>query len=190
MRSQKLASQPMTQEEPPADSALQEQFLRLFTRNQFRVLAYIRALIHDYAAAHDVFQETSLVLWRSFPSFRPDAQFAPWALGIARHQVLKYWRSRDRDRLVFSEGLLLELSAEAIGLADEIELRQVALDECVGRLTDRQRDLIQRFYGENQSAASIAAAWNRSVHAVYKALKVMRRSLLDCVEGRLTEELL
>lgn len=162
----------------PVDAALYEDFLRLFMRDQFRVLAYIHTLIHDQTAANDVFQETSLVLWRSFPSFRPEAEFAPWALGIARHQVLKYWRTRKRDRHVFSETLLTELSAEAIGLAAEMEPRQEALEECVKQLTGRQRDLIRRFYGENESATAIAEAWNRSMHAVYKALKVMRRSLL------------
>ncbi|WP_233200289.1 sigma-70 family RNA polymerase sigma factor [Blastopirellula marina] len=165
-----------------------EHFLRLFTRDQLRVLAYIRALVHDHAAANDLFQETSLELWRSFATFRRDQEFAAWALGIARHQVLKYWRTRDRDRHVFSEALLAEISTAAIGMASEMEPRQQALDECVGLLSDRQRELIQRFYGENQSAAAIADAWNRSVHAVYKSLKVMRRALLECVETKLGNE--
>jgi RNA polymerase sigma-70 factor (ECF subfamily) len=41
------------------------------------------------------------------------------------------------------------------------------------------------FYGQQLPAEQIAATWGRTVHAVYKALKVMRRSLLDCVERRL-----
>ena len=44
------------------------------------------------------------------------------------------------------------------------------------------------FYGENQSADAIAASWDRTVHAVYKALKVMRRQLLACVEQKLGPE--
>ena len=44
------------------------------------------------------------------------------------------------------------------------------------------------FYGENKSADTIAATWDRTVHAVYKALKVMRKSLLECVERRLATE--
>ena len=167
----------------PADSQLCEEFMQLFMRDQFRVIAYIRALIHDNTAANDVIQETSLTLWRSFPTFHREAEFSPWALGIARHQVLKHWRARDRDRHVFSETLLRELSDETIGLVGEMKPRQEALDECVKQLTDRQRDLIRSFYGENKSAAAIAQTWNRSVHAVYKALKVMRRSLFECVES-------
>lgn len=171
--------------DPARNSSDYEEFLRLFTRDQLRVLAYIRALIHDHTVAGDVFQETSLELWRSFESFRRDEEFTPWALGIARHQVLKYWRTRDRDRHVFSDALIAEISNTAISLTSELELRQEALDECVTLLSDRQRELIQLFYGENQSAAMIADAWNRSIHAVYKSLKVMRRSLMECVESKL-----
>jgi RNA polymerase sigma-70 factor (ECF subfamily) len=172
-------------EESPIDPELYEQFLKLFTRDQLRILAWVRALVPEHAAAADVFQETSLELWRSFPSFRPDADFLPWALGVARHQVLKHWRKAKRDRLVFSEDFLNELTTEAIVLAKELAPRQAALDECVEQLSHRQRDLIHRFYGENQPASAIADAWERSVHAVYKSLKVVRRALLDCVEAKL-----
>ncbi|TVQ52144.1 MAG: sigma-70 family RNA polymerase sigma factor [Phycisphaerales bacterium] len=169
----------------PIDPELYEQFLTLFTRDQLRITAWIRALVPNHTAAADVFQETSLELWRSFATFRPDTDFLPWALGVARHQVLKHWRTAKRDRLTFSEEFLHELTVEAIGLADELMPRQAALDECVKQLSDRQRDLIHRFYGDNQTAAVIASAWERSVHAVYKSLKVMRRALLECVEAKL-----
>jgi RNA polymerase sigma-70 factor (ECF subfamily) len=60
------------------------------------IQAFIRTLVHDPTQADDVFQDTSLVLWRSFATFRRDAEFLPWALGTARHQVLFYWRTRTR----------------------------------------------------------------------------------------------
>jgi RNA polymerase sigma-70 factor, ECF subfamily len=173
-------------DDTPIDPEMYEQFLTLFTRDQLRIVAWIRALVPNHTAAADVFQENSLELWRSFSTFRPDADFLPWALGVARHQVLKHWRTAKRDRLTFSEEFLHELTVEAIGLADELVPRQAALDECVKRLSDRQRDLIHRFYGDNQTAAVIASAWERSVHAVYKSLKVMRRALLECVEAKLS----
>lgn len=174
--------------QPPVDPQLYEQFLRFFTRDQVRLLAWIRSLIPESTAANDVFQETSLELWRSFPTFRQDCDFLPWALGVARHQVLKHWRTTKRDRHFFSEPFLSELATEAIDLSNEMSARQSALEKCIERLSDRQHDLIRRFYGENEPAGVIAEAWDRSVHAVYKALKVMRRALFDCVETRLAGE--
>jgi len=162
-----------------------ELFISLFSRNQGRILAFVRALVPDPTQAEDVFQSTSLVLWRSFATFRRDAEFLPWAVGVARHQVLMHWRTKRRDRHVFSEELLLELAAATESGLGEIDRRQLALEACVSGLPPRQRDLIRMFYGENRSAGEIAASWNRTVHAVYKALATLRRALLECVTIRL-----
>jgi RNA polymerase sigma-70 factor (ECF subfamily) len=166
----------------PADYEL---FLALFTKCQGRIQAFIRTLVHDPTQADDVFQATSLVLWRSFATFHRDAEFLPWALGTARHQVLLHWRTRRRDRHVFSEALLADLADSTAAAVDSAETRLAALEGCIAGLSKRQRDLVRMFYGENQSAAAIAARWGRTVHAVYKALKVMRRALFDCVSQKL-----
>jgi RNA polymerase sigma-70 factor, ECF subfamily len=165
-----------------------EEFLAAYSRYQGRVQAFIRALVPDATQADDVFQATSLVLWRSFSTFDRSREFLPWALGVARHQVLGHWRKRRRDRHVFSDELLANLADQAAGMVAGVDARQRALDRCVESLSDRQRDLIRLFYGENQQADAIAASWNRTVHAVYKSLKVMRRQLLECVERRLAAE--
>lgn len=162
-----------------------ELFISLFSRNQGRILAFVRALVPDPTQAEDVFQSTSLVLWRSFATFRRDAEFLPWAVGVARHQVLVHWRTKRRDKHVFSEELLLELAAATESGLGEIDRRQRALEACVSGLPPRQQDLIRMFYGENRSAGEIAASWNRTVHAVYKALATLRRALLECVTTRL-----
>jgi RNA polymerase sigma-70 factor, ECF subfamily len=169
------------------DAGTYDQFLRLFTGDQQRLLAYILALVHDRDDAQEIFQETSLVLWRAFPTFRPGEEFLPWALGIARHQMLKLRRLRKRDRHVFSEELMAMLADEAAAMAPEIAPREQALAECMKRLTRRQRQLIEWFYGQGLVAAQIAERWNRSIHAVYKALRVLRRTLLECIELKLAE---
>lgn len=173
---------------PLAADRRYEAFLSHFTRVQTQVLAYVRALVHDRAAADDVFQAVSLTLWRRFESFREGEPFLPWALGIARHEVLHYWRARRRDRLVFGEAALARLATAAAGLAAEADFRQRALEACVEQLPERQRQLVALFYGQRLPAEQIAASWDRTVHAVYKALKVMRRGLLECVERRLATE--
>ncbi len=184
----------MSPERPASDvdalgPATYERFLRHFTRDQQRLLVYILTLVHDRDDAQEIFQETSLVLWRAFPTFRPGAEFLPWALGIAKHQMLKHRRTRMRDRLVFGDAMIEVLADEAAAMAPEIEPRQRALAECMKRLPGRQRQLVELFYGQGLAAGQIAERWGRSVHAVYKALKVLRRSLLDCIERTLAEGL-
>lgn len=164
-----------------------ESFLRYFAPCQLRLFAYIRAFVYDQAAANDVFQETSLALWRNFSKFDQQAEFAPWAIGIAKRQVMKYWRTQQRDRHVFSAQVLQQLTEEAQLVSDQLPERQAALNACLDELPHRQRELVQKFYGENVSASTIARQWERSVHTVYKSLKLLRRAMLECVERQLSK---
>jgi len=45
----------------------------------------------------DLMQETLLAAWQSLPNFRGDASLRSWVLGIARHKVDDYYRSRIRQ---------------------------------------------------------------------------------------------
>ena len=170
------------------ESGLYEAFLAHFSRGQSQVQTFIRSLVHDRVSADDVFQATSLTLWRKFSTFRADAEFVPWALGIARNEVLHHWRSRRRDRLVFSEAVLSQLADVAHELSLDADPRQEALVACMEKLSARQRQLFDLFYGQRRSAEAIAVSWDRTVHAVYKALKVMRRNLMDCVDRTLADQ--
>jgi len=118
---------------PPPDAAEVDAFLLLFSRDQGRIAAFIRALVPPPADADDLFQKTSLVLWRSFASFDSSQPFLPWALGVARHQVLMHWRARRRDRHVFSDDVLAALADEAgaavAGAHDARVARRVRDDE-------------------------------------------------------------
>ncbi len=176
---------PRSGDAPPTTDGRYEVFLGHFSRVQPQVQAYVRSLVHDPTAADDVFQATSLTLWRRFDSFRRGEPFLPWALGIARHEALHHWRSRRRDRLVFSEGLLAQLADTAAAMAGEADQRLAALEACVQSLPDRQRQLVAMFYHQRLPAEQIATTWDRTVHTVYKALHMLRRSLHDCVERRL-----
>ena len=162
-----------------------EAFLTRFTRSQGDIQAYIYSLVHDMHAADDVFQTTSLELWRKYASFHEGMEFKAWALGVARNKVLHYWRSKRRDRHVFSEEVFAYLADMAVEVIEEADDRHEALLACLEGLPERQRQLISLFYGEKWPVGAIATHWNRSVHAVYKSLKMLRKALLACVEGRL-----
>ena len=112
----------------------------------FRIAGFVRSLVVEPADAVDVLQEITLELWRSFPHYDPNRDFVNWAFGVARHQVLKHYRAKRRDRLTFSESMLGELADEAAQLLSDEQPRFQALRDCVSQLTQRQRQLVRDFY--------------------------------------------
>jgi len=165
-----------------------EEFVRLFAAHHYRLFAYIMAMMHDRSDAEEVFQETSLVLWREFPKFRPEADFMPWACAIAFNQMRKFWRQQKRDKLTFSLALLEDLARESMELEGEWEARRIALAECMKTLPERDRIVVELYYGAKTTAEEVAERVGKSVHAVYKSLNRTRRRLFDCIARRLAAE--
>ena len=52
------------------------------------------ALVPNVFDADEVFQDTSITLWKKFDQYRPDLDFRAWACRIAYYKVLKL---RDRQ---------------------------------------------------------------------------------------------
>ena len=168
---------------------MSEEFFRLFTREDRKIFGYILALVLDVSAAEDIFQETCVILWKEFPKFDRERSFVNWANGIAFNQVRKYRRKFQNKRLIFSDTLVTELAKDASNLLDDLSQRQLALTKCLQKLSDRERELIDAYYGEQETASTVAARWKCSSHAIYKTIKKIRKVLFDCVNRRLSSEM-
>ena len=55
----------------PISQPTQDQFAEQFLRSQRRVYAYIVSMLPNRADAEEVFQQTSLILWRKWADFAP-----------------------------------------------------------------------------------------------------------------------
>jgi RNA polymerase sigma-70 factor (ECF subfamily) len=165
-----------------------EQFVERLGSCQDRLFAYILMLLSNREAALDVLQETNLVLWRKAAEFDRRQDFAAWACRIAYFQVLAWYRDKNRDRLIFDQQLLDQLSAEAEPLSGEITDRCRALRRCMVRLSDHMRDLLKHRYELNWSIKQIAGKFSQSPGAVATSLCRARHELLSCIEDVLREK--
>lgn len=68
---------------------LHEAFLRLFTRCEPELRAFVRSCLPRPQDVDEVMQEVSLVAWRKFGDLDDRGRFAPWACLIARYEILK-----------------------------------------------------------------------------------------------------
>ncbi|WP_197525441.1 sigma-70 family RNA polymerase sigma factor [Pseudobythopirellula maris] len=162
-----------------------DRFIDLLTRNQSGLRAYIFAALGNHNDAADVMQRTNLVLWKNAASFRPDAEFMPWAVTIAKYEILSFYRDRSRDKLVFSSevaSLLMQSAQDEV--ADPGE-RQDALRTCLKTLPKKSRQMIQMRYEEGGTLLQIAENLGRTENAIKCAFLRVRRALENCVERQL-----
>jgi RNA polymerase sigma-70 factor (ECF subfamily) len=158
-------------------------FIQELIKGQSRVRAYILAALGNHADADDVLQRTNLVLWKKAGEFRPGADFVPWALGIARFEVLSFLRTRRRERHVFSADvalLMLDAAAEVIHAPGD---RQIALAKCLERLPGRSRNLLWQRYNQEKSIKEIASETGRTDDSVKCHFLRLRKALERCIDS-------
>jgi RNA polymerase sigma-70 factor, ECF subfamily len=165
-----------------------EAFLQQFMRNERSVRAYLRTLLATWEDVDEAMQETSMVAWRKYSEFSPGTNFGAWLAMIARFEALKLRRTKQRDRLVFSERVLDLLENEGVDDLDQLELRRRVLERCIARLGDAQRGLLLAAYGSGLKLRDVAAKMGRSVEAFYKSVQRLRSALLACSERELEQE--
>jgi RNA polymerase sigma-70 factor (ECF subfamily) len=165
-----------------------ELFVELITRYQGRVRMFILSLLPNWADAEEVLQETNLVLWRRFDEFEPGSDFRAWAFRIAYYKVRTFWDRQSSERLRFGDEFLDTVAAVAMEMPDDLDARREALINCMIKLSDKDHDLIRRRYRIGGSTKTVAEELGRSVHAIYKAVVRIRRSLYQCVQRTLAME--
>jgi RNA polymerase sigma-70 factor, ECF subfamily len=156
--------------------------------HQTRLFGYLHSLVRDLNDADDLFQQTTLVLWRKFDEFDPTRSFFAWACGIARFEVANFLRGRSRDRLYFTDELNLLLVEAQEELADaELDDRRDALTKCIEKLRDRDRELLDACYASPTGIHDAAGRDGRSPQSVYNSLRRIRRALFECIHRTLAE---
>src|SRR5262249_3667766 len=129
--------------QPVAPHATGDEFVRLFSRTQPRLQAYILTMVPNWADAADILQETSSVMWRKFEQFERGSNFFAWACQIARFEVTAYRKRTKREGLLFSDEFLAAIADTNDQLAATFEARQSFLVDCLQQLRPRDRELVE-----------------------------------------------
>jgi RNA polymerase sigma-70 factor, ECF subfamily len=170
------------------EAKLRTEFAELLRRDQGRLFGYVHSLVRDLDDAEDLFQQTTVILWKKFREFDRAKSFFAWACGVARLEVANFLRGRSRQRLYFSDELnLLLIEAQEELAADELDDRRDALGRCVQKLRQRDRELLAECYG-GAGVNAVAGREGRSPQSVHNSLRRIRRALYECIERALARE--
>ena len=166
-----------------------DDFIGLLEIHRAQIFGLIFAIVQDVADSEDVFQKTSLELWKNFDRYQPGSDFLHWARSVARSRAIDHLRAQHRDRHFFSAAVLDQLVDSKTQSDDDNGDRAKALSLCVEKLNGRDNDLLRRCYRcESSSIKSVAAEIGRPVGAVYTSLSRIRRILFLCVQRALARE--
>jgi len=174
--------------QPSASDRSTVEFLRLLSQHERRMKAYILALVPNWADADDLYQETTLRLWEQFADYDPKQEFGAWACTIAYYMVLAHRKKSSREKGRFSQAFVEAVAEELAATTHEADLRYHALQHCLRKLSERNRDLIRRCYSGTTPLKAVAEQVGRKVDALHRALSRIRHSLHECIEKKLQKE--
>jgi RNA polymerase sigma-70 factor, ECF subfamily len=159
-----------------------DEFSELVQQTAAQVVTYLHAVLLDWNDAEDVFQESCLVLWDKFDAFEPGTNFLGWAIRIAQNKAMHFQRTRRRRAKFLNSELQMSLMAAVSDReAAATNAGLAALAICMDRLSEGDRDLVHRCYGDHVPVRQVAAELDRSPESVHHSLRRVRTALLECI---------
>lgn len=181
-----IPKQQPAQSPPMPAAAPGEDFVRLFTQNQRALYMFIVPLVGSPADAEEVLQETNVVIWSKWDQFQAGTNFLAWGRAIARLEVFRFRRRKDRRQQPLGDEVLELVAEELQQQPNDFDRRRDALVECIGKLREKDRQLIHQRYAEGHSGDDVANQLGRPANSVYQSLGRIRRVLMECVRRQMT----
>ena len=164
-----------------------EDFFRLFMAGQRRIYTFILMLVPNSNDADDLMQEVASVMWSKFDDFEQGTNFAAWGVQIARYIVMNYRRTLKNTHIHFTDKFvdgIIDYAAESSVKRERLDM----LKECIKKLSEANRQLIQMHYTQELTIKRVAESTGRSVNTLYKVMSRLHDSLLNCVRRNLAAE--
>jgi RNA polymerase sigma-70 factor, ECF subfamily len=168
-------------------------FVQLLTEHQVLLRGFILALLPGNAGVDDVLQNANIVLWQNRASFEVGSNFRAWSCTIARFQAMAHLKELSRRRQVSLDPDVAMLIAEDLERnPDEVDNYQGymnAIDHCLAKLREKDRDLILQRYWRRTGLQTFATISNRSVNSLKVTLFRLRVVLKRCIKNQVANGL-
>jgi RNA polymerase sigma-70 factor (ECF subfamily) len=125
-------------------------------------------------------QEVAIVLWKKFGEYETTEDSRRWSFTVAKWKVLSWQRDKVRDRHVFGLDTTELLAEEAEARSDRLEAQREALRDCLQKLPNAQRELVDSAYGAQARIDELALRIGVTAMSLYKKLHRIRATLIDC----------
>ena len=168
-------------------SGEREAFDLLYARYIGRVYRFVENRLNNRADVEETTQEVFFNVFASLGSFRAEAPFAAWVLGVARHTIAGRFKKKHHPTVPLetnSDGEFDTAGDGAVHDTTPLDYYEPAerirmLEEAARHeLSAEQRQLFQLHHLEHRSIAEVAAILDKSEDAVKSNLYRVRKLLL------------
>lgn len=166
-------------------------FEMIFVEYNRMITSYLHSIVGNWDDAVDLTQETFLVAYKKMGEFDPTKSIPAWLRGIAKNVGRNRIRKKGREQYFLLKGEAIEdvyASFDNIRSGQKWEERLEALDDCICRLPDSQRESITLFYKLGQSARMIAERMGIVENTVFRRIWEARKNLRTCIDTHVKKQ--
>ena len=154
-------------------------FRLLYDRTSPKLFGIAVKICRSRSLAEDVLQEVFTDVWRRARNFDPKrGEAGAWLAVIARNRSVDALRRQGRG--ILSGGVAA--TAPDPTLAGDGGVEYLTLIDCLGRLDERQRDLILRAYYRGDTREELARAYDTPVNTIKTWLRRGLIALRKCLD--------
>ena len=175
--------------EEEAITDLRTRFQELVDRHYDGLWAYVSALTAGAAEAEDILHQAFLAAFDRLAAGREfEGDPGKWLRATVRHMVYAWWRQRRRMPQDVADRLkeVADEADDALTRAARAEV-QAALEHCLGKLSDADRQLVAQRYERGLRVTQIAERLRRNVATLRVRLFRIRQALKRCVDAVLAK---
>lgn len=141
--------------------------------------------LKDHHAVEDLSQEVFVAAYWALESYDPARDFRTWIGGIAKNKLMSHLRkqySQKNRANVLTVDIHELMLPDLDGCNPDAEAVTAQLLTCVGKHPEKDRQLIDARYFEEESVTSIAERLRTTVSAISSNLYRIRAQLRQCIE--------
>ncbi len=165
----------------------QEEVMSRLLQVRERATAFAYAILRNFHAAEDAYQEAALVVVRRFDDYTGTG-FEAWFWTILRNVIGSRLRA-GRHAALLTDSAVLERLADAAAAAPAAPPEDAdRLVACLQKLGGTMRLVLHWRFLEEASCEEIARRLGRSIQGAYALVKRARGALRDCVRTQVRLE--
>ena len=152
---------------------------------------YLNSVIYNKADAQDILQRVALRAYHKFNDYDQTQPFQGWVFGIAKFEVLGYFRDHGRNMEVIdseiSERLAENMEDQSEIINREEEERHERLEQLLRQIPPKAQELIRLRFFEKREYDEIARLLNTNEGAVRTALSRIIAKLRSMAKASMQE---